>query len=207
MNNKGFSFIELLVVMAILAILMGVGIQSFGLVKHGNIRKSNEFIYEDLQETQKNSKNIYADLYWQMNIKNEDGIYTIEIVRMNVKEVAELAGGMKKVPDAIVVDSRKLVENVNVAFNCGAYSNKTIEDGKMLSVTFHGGTGEVDRLEYDDITNAYQDESNSSTAKMNDVYTKSDALEQVDISVTQKGTNYKKGVTLYFNTGKVVNNE
>lgn len=204
MNNKGFSFVELLVVMAIMAILMGVGVQSFGLVKHGNIRKSNELVTEQLQTCQKNSKNIYADLYWQMNLINDGGTYTAEIIKLNEKEVPDPAGGTMKIAEPVVVESTELVSGVELSFTCGAYSEKVIEDGRMLSITFHAGSGEVDRVEYDKVENAYQDESKAATAQMNDLFVKGDGKETLRIDINQKGTTYEKNNLIYFNTGKVV---
>ena len=42
-DNKGFSLVELLVVIAVMAILAGVGLQGFGLVANGNMKRQQGF--------------------------------------------------------------------------------------------------------------------------------------------------------------------
>ena len=91
-DNKGFSLVELLVVIAVMAILAGVGLQGFGLVANGNMKKTAGLLNEELRTVQKNSKNIYADYYWQLVIENDDGRYKVEIIRMNKKTITNPDG-------------------------------------------------------------------------------------------------------------------
>ena len=105
-DNKGFSLVELLVVIAVMAILAGVGLQGFGLVANGNMKKTAGLLNEELRTVQKNSKNIYADYYWQLVIENDDGRYKVEIIRMNKKTITNPDGSTTDILDPEVYDSQ-----------------------------------------------------------------------------------------------------
>ena len=85
-DNKGFSLVELLIVIAVMAILAGVGLQGFGLVANGNMKKTAGLLNEELRTVQKNSKKIYADYY--IDDKNMT-IAQVESTMNQIKEIME----------------------------------------------------------------------------------------------------------------------
>lgn len=207
-DNKGFSLVELLVVIAVMAILAGVGLQGFGLVANGNMKKTAGLLNEELRTVQKNSKNIYVDYYWQLVIENDDGGYKVEIIRMNKKTITNPDGSTTDILDPEVYDSQELPSRMKLQFTCGTSKiDMPISEGNMLVVTYHKGSGAIDRVEYDAISKGLTNE-----ADLNDVYAKEKAAElgfaeqneNLQIEVTSDSISSTKSVTAYFNTGKVV---
>lgn len=208
MNDRGFSLVELLVVMAIMAILIGAGIQAFGIVENGNIKKSASALDTQMRMVQENSKNIYADYYWQLVVKNEGGKYVADVVRVNKKTVTKPDGTTEEATDPVAYDSRELSGKVKLAFTCGLSKvNAVIAEDYMLVLTFHKGSGEVDRVEYDKISKGLTEES-----ELADIYVKekaaelgfSETNENVVLYVEHDRVSAEKSLTVYFNTGRLV---
>jgi len=60
LNNKGFSLIELIVTLAIIALMVGVTALSYSLVKRTNVAKSNEYIKEAFSVCRQNAMSVNA---------------------------------------------------------------------------------------------------------------------------------------------------
>lgn len=97
---------------------------------------------------------------------------------------------------------------MKLQFTCGTSKiDMPISEGNMLVVTYHKGSGAIDRVEYDAISKGLTNE-----ADLNDVYAKEKAAElgfaeqneNLQIEVTSDSISSTKSVTAYFNTGKVV---
>ena len=97
---------------------------------------------------------------------------------------------------------------MKVQLTCGTSKiDMPISEGNMLVVTYHKGSGAIDRVEYDAISKGLTNE-----ADLNDVYAKEKAAElgfaeqneNLQIEVTSDSISSTKSVTAYFNTGKVV---
>ena len=190
LNQRGFSLVELLVIVAIMSILAGVGLQSFGLVQTGRVKDSANTLITQMQETQKNAKNIYCDYYWQLVISNEDGKYTVTTFRVNEKTVSGV-----KVEDPQEYNSQKLNGKLDVEYTCGdSKINADIREGYELVITFEKGSGKVIKVE-DNKSDGTFDTVVYETSMAVD-----ESKENINIKVKSANSNAKKGIDLYFLT-------
>lgn len=209
-DNSGFSMVELLVVLAIMAILAGVGVQAFGLVQKGNIRQTASTLDSMLKETQKNSKNIYSDKCWQLVIKNDSGKFTIEEVKLNEKVVALDDGSTNTEDSPEIIDDQKLDIDVSLKYAIGGADSVKIPEGKMLVLSFHKGSEGVDKIELYDIGSAYgtadsADDIYNASLLGEDAEKRDVSGENITLTVEgKKSSSYSKVVKVYFVTGKIV---
>lgn len=78
-NNKGFSLIELIVVIAIMAILIGGVSSGMALLARGNVQKATNKIYSDLNLVRTRTLTVNAD--WKLVIVKEDNGYKAKTYR------------------------------------------------------------------------------------------------------------------------------
>lgn len=130
-HNMGFSFVELMVVIAIMAVLIGAASISYVVVSKSNVKKAASYI--DNAITNCREKSMTKTGEWSVRIS--DGL--VEIVH-----------------DGETVDSKELPSNVDVyvsEINGDLSENMVGEDYDSVSVFFKTLSGEVKTVEPESI--------------------------------------------------------
>lgn len=78
-NNKGFSLIELIVTMAIMAIVVTGSVSIYQYVSTAKVRQATSYIGDELTNTRVNT--ISKEGNWRMRIIVEDNHYYVEVLR------------------------------------------------------------------------------------------------------------------------------
>ncbi len=179
-RNAGFSLLELLIAVAIMAVLIGASLTTYRVVSKSNVKKASGSINDMLTVARERAKTIVAD-EWNT---------TIEVSGKSV--VVKLIRATKNSDDSYterIVDEVELPSNVDVKFidrngvtkqigtKAGAYTK--------LSIAFEPLTGAV-----------------------KNVYYNGDRTQKMDISkgkmqiVSYYGDKKSSTISLYFVTGK-----
>ena len=220
-NNKGFSMVELIVVIAIMAVLTGLIALGVNVMRAGDTKKANVTIAEMLQKTRTNAMAIVG--LWQLEIYNDNGRCYVASYKQKPKD-------NPTDPDKPfeLVEKKEIGSRVNVYY----MENKTIKDlitttsgvsklapGDKLIVTFAATTGMVSNVERmsslsSEELNKADTNTSASTGATTGVRGVVKQAHDVSIAVmfnkknqdlTSSGAvKYDTGFTLYFETGKVV---
>ncbi|MGN0318979.1 MAG: Tfp pilus assembly protein FimT/FimU [Lachnospira sp.] len=75
LNNKGFSLLELLIVIAIMVIAGALVIIGISVLSQGDGKKMSKNLYSSLINLRSSTMSVNAD--WYMTVEKEDGIYRI----------------------------------------------------------------------------------------------------------------------------------
>lgn len=80
-DNKGFSLIEVLVVLAIMGLLVGASINVWYYFKQADVKQASKMVNTMLEYTRTNTMSVNAS--WEMKIEKDisDGIYYVTVYR------------------------------------------------------------------------------------------------------------------------------
>lgn len=183
-DNRGFSLIEMILVIAIMAILMTVTATGFGLIDRGRVKENAGSIASALEAASYNTQAVAAKAWTVEIVYTEDSGYMLNLYKVTGNSVDD---------DRELVDYNGLTGNTSLLlsteFSDGSnISELLIDESHTVAITFEKQTGEVIRLkvgsdEYD-------------TAKLKD---KKGVLKNVS-------GNADKEVEIYWSTGKVFTN-
>ena len=141
-DNSGFSLVELLVVMAMMAILLSVGLTVFGLSDNGYVKENTQNLTAMLEKAVYNTQAIAAK-EWVVEVTKVDDNYVASLSKVTTDDVGNLV--------TEEVESLDFSGNVKVTLDsmfegAGALSDKEITEIDNLVITFEKQTGEVSKL-------------------------------------------------------------
>lgn len=131
-NNKGFSIIEMLVVIAIIAVLAGVGIFGFSFLQGRGADRAARKIVALLEETQAMSMVKY-DNSFLLQI-DQDGFITIKQIYKTTEEDNEEIFETKLDDSGVIISYETSSELV------------TLKEGQQLALSFKRASGEFDYI-------------------------------------------------------------
>ena len=141
--NNGMTLVELLVAVAIIAIVTAVGVIGIGILSSGDSKKASGALRNALSEVRTSTLSIEAD--WEAIIRNKDGKFEVAILKDGSEEdLYELGTRI----DITFLDSKASIEY-------------TLNDGEELRIAFNKSSGSVSRITYRESEFPREDESSS----------------------------------------------
>lgn len=143
LNNKGFSLIELMVVVAIMAIMIGVGVTSYRTVSRTNVKKSARYVDDYLSLAREKARTISA-YEWNMTIDATQKNPVVILVKIEKDDLDNLT--------VTQMSKETLPSNVKLSIS-DADGNVTEIGGstgvKKVSIVFKSLTGTVDKIYFE----------------------------------------------------------
>lgn len=143
-RNAGFSLVELLVVIGIMAVLAVASLTTYTVVSRSNVKKATGSISDIISLARERAKTIVAD-EWNATIETDGEEIEVKLVKA-VKD--ENTGTYTET----VLDEQTLPKNVDIKIIDAAGTEKelAVEGGcKKLSIVFEPLTGVVKSVYYD----------------------------------------------------------
>ena len=179
-KNAGFSLLELLIAVAIMAVLIGASLTTYRVVSKSNVKKASGSINDILSLARERAKTIAAD-EWNATIEADGKSVVVKLVK-----------AVKNSDDSyteVVLDEAEIPSNVDVKF-VDRFGNEGLIDSKSgayqkISIAFEPLTGAV-----------------------KNVYYNGDRSNKMDISkgkmqiISFYGNKKSSTISLYFVTGK-----
>lgn len=146
LNNKGFSLLELLIVIAIMVVVSVSTMVGISVISKGNAKKVNKNLYSSLSYLKTTSMSKTGD--WHMEIKKENGQYLIETYKTTTSKDAE----GNEITNTALVDSYKCsASKISITYNprqkdsASGVSSVNIADTSMI-VKFSKSDGSCSEL-------------------------------------------------------------
>lgn len=142
-NNLGFSLLELMVTVAIMAVMLGAGLTTYRIVSRTNVKKATKYIDDYLSLAREKSKTIAA-YEWNMTIDATGDNVSVNLVRITEKpdgSYEETIMNRALLPSNIKV---KLIDSDNNEIFLG----KDARDIQYASFAFVPLTGAVSKIYY-----------------------------------------------------------
>lgn len=180
LNNFGFSLLELMVTIAIMAVLIGGSLTTYRIVSKTNVKKATKYIDDYFSLARERAKTIAA-YEWNMTIDASGDDVVVQLVKINEKENGEF--------ERTVLDTASLPSNIKVKIvdtrGGTTYLSKDPRDIKTVSFAFTPLKGNVSKIYY------------------NNDFNRTISLEDgsCDI-VAYYGDKKSRSVKLYYVTGK-----
>lgn len=188
-NNAGFTLVELIIVIAVMAVTAGISIIGFGLLASGDSKKAVKNVSSQLTELRNNTLSIAGT--WRGELYMKDGTYYIDII--NYKGTKDPTTGAKVYSD-IVMSSAAIGNRINVLYEyydaADSLQTEDIDDNSKLTFTFEQGSGKVLAVKVTDISSGSVTTLSGSGAKGN-------------IKVVNKSGSKTNLLTLWYLSGKV----
>lgn len=92
LNNKGFSLLELLIVIAIMVIAGAIVIIGISVISQSDGKKVSKNLYSSIVSLRSSTMSVNAD--WYMTVEREDGLYCVKTYR-DGNVVQSYSGGSK----------------------------------------------------------------------------------------------------------------
>lgn len=129
LNNKGFSLIELIVVIAIMAVLVGVASLGIYTMVSGDTKRASKTISGEISSLRSSTLAIMGN--WQYEIVNDDGTYKIYTYK-----------------DGVVQDYTSLGSRIHISYKASESADEVeIGRGDKIIITFVQGSGKVDDIQ------------------------------------------------------------
>lgn len=131
LNNKGFTLVELIVVMAIMVVLVGGALIGIGIISSGNAKKATKTLEASLNNLRINTMSMQGD--WKLKVYMDGSQYKADIIKTITNE--------DKTTSSTVVSSEKLGSRISIKFIDGAET--VVDKDESIYVTFKEGSGKV----------------------------------------------------------------
>lgn len=179
LNNKGFSLIELIVVIAIMAVLVGVASIGIYTAVSGDTKRASKTISGEISSLRNNTMAIMGK--WQYEIVNDGGVYKIYTYK-----------------DGVQQGYTSLGSRIHISYKASESASEVmIDKGDKVIITFVQGSGKVDDIQMS------QPGSLNEASELN----AANSVKGVGYCVFKMTTGSGKGVEdfkLYYETGKIV---
>lgn len=128
--NNGMTLVELLVALAIIAIVTAVSVIGIGILSSGDSKKASGALRNALSEVRTSTLSIEAS--WEAVIRNNDGKYEVAIFK-----------------DGSETDVYELGKRIDITFfDSKTATEYTLNDGDELLVVFNKSSGSVSKISY-----------------------------------------------------------
>lgn len=183
-NNSGFTLIELVVTVAILIIVVGMGIVGFNLIYSGNSKKAVKTIYSQISELRTNTLSIAGS--WRAELYLDDGEYKFDIIKT---EYSKDPSSGATVTNQILMSTTNFGKRLTIEYKDSVNGAVVIDGSKRLIVSFKQGSGKVDSIQLKDGSLSSLIGSGSASG---------------DINVKTRNNSRQSKLTLWYETGKII---
>jgi len=178
-KNAGFSMIELIVVITIMALMVGGSFVGIGMLALGDSKKAVKNISSQLEELRTNTLSVAGS--WRAEIYKKDNSYRIDIIKKK-KDLSEE-----------LVSSTAIGSKITILYKDSESSEKEVNDNNRLVISFLQGSGKVDQVKL----------INADLSETNLFGTSSTTSKTGDIIVKVKSSTVSNSLTLWYLTGKL----
>lgn len=179
LNNKGFSLIELIVVIAIMAMLVGVASLGIYTMVSGDTKRASKTISGEISSLRSSTLAIMGN--WQYEIVNDNGTYKIYTYK-----------------DGVVQNYTNLGSRIHISYKASESASEVeIGRGDKIIITFVQGSGKVDDIQMSQPANLNE------AAELNTANSVKGIGYCVFKMTTGNGKN-AEDFKLYYETGKIV---
>ena len=133
LNNKGASLIELLVILAIIAVLVGGSMIAFTVINSGNVKQASRTTGSFLETTRTKSMSVVADEWYFLLTKDDENSY-VQIYKVLTNDDDEQV--------ATKMDEKDLGAKVE-AYLISDDDEIEIDDSDELKIKFSQSSGSV----------------------------------------------------------------
>lgn len=128
LNSYGFSLVELIVVIAIMAVMVGGAILSVNILASGDAKKASKTVDSMLSETRTSTLSKQGD--WNLRISNIDGSMTVEIMN-----------------GANVQSTKRLGSRIQLSYEDGSGKAIVLTKGDAFTIKYALASGRFERIE------------------------------------------------------------
>ena len=185
LNNKAFTLMELIVVVAILIVMAGAAAVTVSMLDSSYVEDSERAIKDYISLGRTKSMSVSAK-DWYITISKEGSDYYVSLYKV-VEKSAVIEGVTQQVSETSLVEQKKLGAKVSVAYSFytspNTYEMRNIIDTMKLEMHFDPATGKITKVKYGDNENA-------------------DAVAAGIGYIGLKRNDYDAKLKVFFNTGK-----
>ncbi len=178
-KNKGFTLMELLIVVAIMAIMTGLTIIAVSILATGDSKKASKNLLNELEALKVDTMSIDGE-WWAEVYINSSGTYTVDVIKKNNGE-------------STVYETKTLGSRLSISYHDNGVGNITkdlsVEDTK-LKIFYEKGSGKISSVTIV--------ENGAETAISTGLSSKGEFI------IKPKGKDTQSVLTLYYRTGKIV---
>ena len=175
-NHAGYTMIELLIVITIMAIMVGGSVIGFNLLGQGDAKSASKNIYSQLAELRTNTLSMEGK--WTAEIYKDGNTYKLDI-KKNINGVDEL-----------LVSSTSIGSKIGITYTDTVTPSVEIKDDVKIHISFNKGDGKVLAVKKISVSSVDGDSIIGGTSRSG------------DFIVTQKSST-SNTLTLWYLTGKV----
>ncbi|SEV94472.1 prepilin-type N-terminal cleavage/methylation domain-containing protein [[Clostridium] fimetarium] len=137
-KNAGFSLVELIVVVTIIAIMVGGSFAGFAMLARGDSKKAVKNISSQITELRTNTLSVAGN--WFAEIYKKDNTY-----RIDIKKKITLPDG--KTTSEELVSSTAIGSKIVISYVDSVFTDKKdINDSNKLVISFMQGSGKVNQV-------------------------------------------------------------
>ena len=163
-KNAGFSLVELIVVVTIIAIMVGGSFAGFSMLARGDSKKAVKNISSQITELRTNT--LSAAGTWFAEIYKKDNSY-----RIDIKKTTTLADGITKSEE--LVSSTAIGSRITISYvDSEIVSPTTLDDSNKLVITFQQGSGKVKEVKIVNLDSSIPPPLIGATSKNGDIIVK-----------------------------------
>ena len=145
LDNKGFSLLELLIVMAIIVVVSVATTVSLSVISKGNAKKVNKNLYSTLSSLKTTTMSKTGD--WYMEVKKSGNQYEINTYR--VTEVKDADGKVTGTETTLEESYKCSSSRISIAYK----TNLKSDDNNSIKISFSRSDGSCNKVESSDGTN------------------------------------------------------
>ncbi len=139
-DNRGFSIVEIVIVIAIIAVLSSMGFALFGVADNGRIRENVKSITSALERASYNTQ-AKAAKYWMVELRTTaDGKYYVDMCKVLEDDTIE------KVEETELENKKTSIAISTTLNGVAALEDVAVTDGESISIYFEKQTGEVIKM-------------------------------------------------------------
>lgn len=178
-SNSGLTMVELIIVIAIMAIMVAASSIGFSLLSHGDSKKAVGNLSAQITELRTTALSKAGD--WTAQLYKKDNVYQLDI-KKTIKSLDPA------IPNTVgTVSSTPIGSKIAISYKDSLDSEKPIDGDNKLVISFKQGTGKVDEVRLTSIS-----------GKLN-----GDSSQSGTIIVKVNGTSNSTSLTLWYLTGKI----
>lgn len=185
LNNKGFSLMELIVVLAIMIVMVGAATVTVSMLDSSYVEDAERGIKDYIALARTKSMSVAAK-DWYVSISKEDADYYVSLYKIVEKEVED-AGVVTSITEEYLVEKKKLGAKISIS-----YGSKVDEDDEAITWS-DISNGDKVNLHFD-----------PATGKVNSVFHNVASVSVSSgigyINITRN--DYKINLKVFYNTGK-----
>lgn len=178
-KNKGFTLMELLIVVAIMAIMTGLTIIAVSILATGDSKKASKNLLNELEALKVDTMSIDGE-WWAEVYINSSGTYTVDVIKKNNGE-------------STVYETKTLGSRLSISYHDNGVGNITKDlsvEGTKLKIFYEKGSGKISKVTIV--------ENGAETAISTGLSSKGEFI------IKPKGKDTQSVLTLYYRTGKIV---